>query len=123
MIISLLVFVSFLGAAISALGIYLNQKMNSFSKVSTRSIIIYMFLFFILYKVVVEGSPLIEITLGMVFGATLVIVLLGLLGCILFKLLNKIFKGEHNDSFKKIFFPSLFFPIILQVVVTIQKMM
>ena len=82
-----------------------------------------MFLFIILLKVVTEGSPLIEITLGMVTGVIAVTVILGLLGCVLFKFLNKIFRGKYETVLKNIFFPSLFFPIILQVVVTIQKMM
>ena len=99
---------------ISATGILLSQKFKSFETFTSAQTIIIFFIISLIAQIILSGPMIMSARIGSIVGGIIVIILMGLLGNLFFRLINYFLKNNYDHTLKKTFSSSLFFPIIIE---------
>ena len=99
---------------ISATGIFLSQKFKSFETLTSSQAIIIFFIISLIAQIILSGQMLMSARIGSIIGGIIAIILMGLLGNLFFRLINYFLKNNYDQTLKKTFSSSLFFPIIVE---------
>ncbi len=110
----LLILSIFVFGLISTTGILLSQKFKTFETLTSAKAIIILFVISLIVQIILSGPMLMSVRLGSIIGGIIGIILMALIGNLFFRLINYFLRNKYDQTLKKTFSSSLFFPIIIE---------